>query len=26
MVKKWLADNGFKMAGYAIGSNFAHKD
>ena len=26
MVKKWLADNGLKIACYAIGSNFAHKD
>lgn len=26
LVKKWLADNGLKIAEYAIGSNFAHKD
>jgi len=25
MVKKWLADNGLKIACYAIGSNFAHE-
>ena len=25
MVKKWLADNGLKIAAYAIGSNFAHE-
>lgn len=26
MVKKWLADNGLKIACYGIGSNFAHDD
>ena len=25
MVKKWLVDNGLKIAAYAIGSNFAHE-
>ena len=25
MVKKWLTDNGLKIAAYAIGNNFAHK-
>jgi sugar phosphate isomerase/epimerase len=26
MVKKWLADNGLKIACYAIGNNFAHEN